>query len=150
VVLGRGARTKIERALESMGTNVLTVYSASRSVGGARGAMGAGSGLNDGDVEAIRNECDAVREVAPEVEEDAQIVWNGDNWKSEVRGVTPEYLSMRGWPLESGEFFGQRDLDALNKVCVLGRGLADQLGPVGFYPAWRASRLDPIVALKAD
>ena len=127
VALGRGASAKVSAQIASMGTNMLVVFGGFSSMGGARGGLGTGNTLNDGDVEAIRRTCDAVKHVAPLVSTQAQLVWAGANWSSPVTGTTSDYLAIRSWPLQRGVFFGQSDVDAGNKVCVIGQTVADQL-----------------------
>jgi len=136
VALGRGASAKVSEQIASMGTNMLVVFGGFSSMGGARGGNGSsGNSLNDGDVDAIRKTCDAVKYVSPMVGTQSQVVWAGANWSTSISGTTPDYLNIRSWGLERGVFFGQRDVEAANKVCVLGQTVADQLfgadDPVG-------------------
>jgi putative ABC transport system permease protein len=128
VALGRGASARVSQQIASMGTNMLVVFGGFSSMGGARGGSGSsGNGLNDGDVDAIRKTCDAVKYVAPMVQTQAQLVWAGANWSSPINGTNSEYLSIRSWNMDKGVFFGVRDNDAANKVCVLGQTVVDQL-----------------------
>jgi putative ABC transport system permease protein len=125
VALGRGASARVASQIAAMGSNVLIVRGGGAMFGGARG--GNSMGLNDGDVEAIRKEADTVKYVAPEVSTNAQVVWGGLNWSTQIRGTTPDYVLVRAWPMQRGAFFGQRDVDTANKVCVLGQVVVDQL-----------------------
>ncbi len=125
VALGRGASERVAAQMAAMGSNVLMVRGGGGSFGGVRG--GGGLTLNDDDVEAIRKECDAVRYAAPEVSSMAQVVWGGLNWSTQIRGTTPDYVHVRAWTIQRGAFFGQRDVDTANKVCVLGQVVVDQV-----------------------
>jgi putative ABC transport system permease protein len=127
VALGRGASARVNAQIESMGTNVLIAFGGFSSFGGARGGQASGSGLNDSDVDAIRKSCDAVSFVAPMVTTQAQLVAGANNWSSSVYGTTPDYIQIRSWAVEQGVFFGARDVETANKVCVLGRNVAEQL-----------------------
>ena len=55
------------------------------------------------------------------------MVWGGLNWSTQIRGTTPDYVHVRAWNVQRGVFFGQRDVDTANKVCVLGQVVVDQL-----------------------
>jgi putative ABC transport system permease protein len=125
VALGRGASARVASQIAAMGSNVLIVRGGGAMFGGARG--GNSMGLNDGDVEAIRKEADTVKVAAPEVTTQAQVVFGGLNWSTQIRGTTPDYVVVRAWPMQRGVFFGQRDVDTANKVCVLGQVVVDQL-----------------------
>jgi putative ABC transport system permease protein len=125
VALGRGASARVAAQIAAMGSNVLVVRGGGGFFGGVRG--GGGFTLNDSDVEAIRKEADAVRYAAPEVSTNAQVVWGGVNWSTQITGTTPDYVQIRAWNIQRGAFFGQRDVDAANKVCVLGAMVVDQV-----------------------
>ncbi len=127
VALGRGATARVNAQIASMGSNVLMVFGGSGSSGGARGGMGSMMSLNDGDVDAIRKNCDAVQLVSPEVNTSAQVVWGGANWSTRITGVAPDYFQIRAWTIQRGVFFGARDVDSANKVCVVGQVVVDQL-----------------------
>jgi putative ABC transport system permease protein len=78
-----------------------------------------------------------VRFAAPIVSTQAQAVWGGANWATGITGTSPEYLDIRGWAVETGEFFTQQDIQGATKVCVLGKTVAEQLfgddDPVGEF-----------------
>ncbi len=126
VALGRGASARVATQIAAMGSNVLIVRGGGSMFGGARGGGGTMT-LNDGDVEAIRKEADAVAFAAPEVSTMGQVVWAGVNWSTQIRGTTPDFVHVRAWNMQRGSFFGQRDVDTANKVCVLGQVVVDQL-----------------------
>ncbi len=127
VAIGRGASSSVNARIAAMGANVLIVYSGSSSFGGSRGGMGSSNSLNDQDVAAIRREIDSVRWTAPTVNTSAQVLWGGANWATSIIGTTPEYLRVRNWNVERGAVFGQRDVDAATKVCLLGQVVVDEI-----------------------
>lgn len=127
VAIGRGATQKVNAQIASMGSNMLVVFGGSSQSSGVRGGSGSASNLTDGDVEAIRKHCDAVRAAAPVVNANAQVMWSGANWSTSITGTTPDYLTIRDWKVEKGSSFGYRDVDTANKVCLLGQTVVDQL-----------------------
>ncbi len=58
-----------------------------------------------------------------------QVVGGSGNWSTGIFGVSVDYLTIRAWPLEHGEFFTERDIRARSKVAVLGKDVADNLFP---------------------
>ena len=64
-----------------------------------------------------------------------QVVYGNENWSTRTRGVSPEYMQIRRWPIESGSSFSQRDVDVAANVCLMGKTVAQQLfgaqDPVG-------------------
>jgi putative ABC transport system permease protein len=57
----------------------------------------------------------------------AQVVNGNDNWATTVYGVTPDYLTIRQLSVADGAEFTQQDVDAANKVAVLGQTPVDKL-----------------------
>jgi putative ABC transport system permease protein len=64
-----------------------------------------------------------------------QIVYGNQNWFSQARGVSPEFLQVRRLGIERGDSFSQDDVDHSANVCLLGQTIVDNLfgsaDPVG-------------------
>jgi putative ABC transport system permease protein len=136
LAVGEGARTSVESSIASLGTNVINVYpGGQRSAGGARGEAGSGSRFTLPDVEALRGEIEQIKHISPVARTSAQIKYGGQNWRSSVWGVYPEYLDIRQWELESGAPLSASEERGGAKVCLLGRTVAKNLfgdeDPVG-------------------
>jgi ABC-type antimicrobial peptide transport system permease subunit len=130
VSIGRGANVVVKQQIESLGTNMLMVIPGATTASGVRSGWGGVSTLTVRDAQAIAAEVPAVRDVAWIKRSIAQVVYAERNWSTSAQGASPAYLDARGWKLERGVFFTQRDEDAANRVVVLGRTVVDQLfGP---------------------
>ncbi|MCX6937608.1 MAG: ABC transporter permease [Verrucomicrobia bacterium] len=129
VAIGNGAKVQVENQIASLGRNVVTVFPGSFSTGGARGGFGSASTLTIEDIDAIRRDVADIAAISPEVSDRNQVLANGLNWNTQVRGVGPEYLSVRAWDTETGTMFGDQDLRSAAKVCVIGTTIAKQLFP---------------------
>ncbi|HEY5341101.1 MAG TPA: ABC transporter permease, partial [Candidatus Aquilonibacter sp.] len=101
--------------------------------GGARGGFGTASTLTPGDGMAIAK-LPGVSAVSPVVTIRTQVVSGGNNWQTTVTGVAPTYAFIRTWPMASGTFFTQNDVNAAAKVAVLGQTDVAQLFPGGKNP----------------
>jgi putative ABC transport system permease protein len=129
VVIGEGSQKQIEEGIQSLGTNLIVVFpGASRSGGVSRGA-GSFNRFTFDDVEKIEREATLLNAVSPVVRTGGQIIGGGKNWFTTVFGVSPGYFEIRNWEMDSGEFFGARDLRAKKKVALLGKTVADELFP---------------------
>ena len=139
VAIGAGASAKVAEGIAAMGTNMLIATGGASNVGGVRGGTGTSgsAALTDDDVDAIVHSVSTVRYAAPIVSTNAQTVFGGANWATSITGTTPDYLDIRGWGVDRGEFFTTQDIQSAAKVCVLGRTVADQLfgddDPVGEF-----------------
>ena len=131
VSIGNGAKSQVEAQVASLGRNVVTVFPGSFSTGGARGGWGSASTLTIEDIDAIRRELPDVASASPEVRDRNQVLANGLNWNTEIRGVSTDFLSIRAWDLESGHMFSDADIAGAAKVCVIGATVAKQLFPEG-------------------
>src|SRR5436190_1460688 len=135
VAVGSGATARIQEQIQSIGSNVIIVLSGSVNSGGIRLGSGASQTLTIDDARAIATECSAVEAASGTVRGGAQIVYGNANWATSIQGVTPEYLSIRDYSLESGQPFTSQDVDAATKVALLGSTVAKNLfgdaDPVG-------------------
>jgi putative ABC transport system permease protein len=130
VSLGDGAAREIERRVRSLGSNLILVIPASRTVGGVSLGAGTRVGLTPDDVEAIRREVPGVKAVSPVVEVEAHLASGGRNWApASIKGEGEEYLDVKEWDLDEGEFFSRDDVDAARTVCVLGETVREALFP---------------------
>lgn len=129
VAIGDGAQQKVEQSIASLGTNLIIITPGSSNTGGVRGGMGSFSRFTFDDVEKIKNEATLIKGVSPLVRSGGQVIGGVGNWFTSIQGVSPDYLEIREWPLQSGEFFTERDVLARAKVCVLGAEVVKNLFP---------------------
>ncbi len=83
--------------------------------------------LTVADAKAIEEQCPLVSCVSPGVWARSQVDYGNQNWNTGIRGVTPEYMEIRRWPLASGGVFSQRDVEAGANVCLIGRTVVENL-----------------------
>jgi putative ABC transport system permease protein len=68
-----------------------------------------------------------IQRLSPNVDGRVQVIYGSDNWYTQFRGVSPDFLQIRRWDLRLGEFFTQNDVDRASPVCVLGQTIVDNL-----------------------
>lgn len=126
ISIGQGAKVFVEKQLESLGTNVLIIIPISTTHAAARGTTGTIT-LTAEDAFAIARECTAVNYISPGIRTTTQVIYGNMNWTTSVSGVGPDYQIIRNWPLESGRFITQQDVNTMAKVCVLGQTVVTNL-----------------------
>jgi putative ABC transport system permease protein len=135
IAVGSGAKKRIEEQIAGMGSNLLMVMSGSSTSGGMRFGAGTVPTLTVDDAKAMQTEIPAIKYTAPTITGVAQVVYGNQNWSTIIFGTTPEGLIIRDWPLASGRFFTQQDVDGTTKVCLLGETVVENLfggvDPVG-------------------
>jgi putative ABC transport system permease protein len=127
ISIGRGANAGIQEQINNLGTNMLFIFSGSTKSGGVRSGHGSMPTLRVKDAEAIDRECPAVLRVSYLRTQNAQIVAGKKNWGTSIRGTTPKYVLVREWPMEQGEFIGDKHNKSAAGVAVLGLTVAENL-----------------------
>ena len=134
VAIGQGAEASVQRVVAQMGRNLIMVWPGSTSGHGAYGGAGSVQSLTIPDAEAVARECPALGDVVPSARTVAQVVSGDGNWSTSIQGVTPSFEQVRSWPIQKGSYFTEHDVRVANKVCVLGKTVADRI----------FGRLDPL------
>ncbi len=129
LAIGQGAEYSVQQQINSLGTNVLIIFPGSQQSGGLRMGAGTSTTLTEDDATAIQRECPAVGLISPGTRSGGQVIAGNQNWATSIEGTGPDYLEIRKWSIEYGDFYTDSDVKAAAKVCVLGRTVADALFP---------------------
>ena len=127
VAVGAGAHQNIESRILSLGTNLIMVRNVSGAFRGVSRGGGSQRVLTLADEQAIRERAENVMAVAGISNVSGQVIGGGKNWFTQVQGVSTEYLTVRSWPIEDGQFFTDRDVRGRTKVAVLGSTVVENL-----------------------
>jgi len=135
VAIGQAGSVQIQEQLRNLGDNFVWIEAGGRAVNGVRTGTRGTSSLTLGDAEAIKNQIGLIKAVSPNVDSNAQLIYQNHNWQTHYRGVSPEWFDIKRWSLQQGAPFSQEDVDRAANVCVLGSTVRDQLfldeDPVG-------------------
>ena len=105
LAVGSGASKKIAKDMESMGSNLLMIRSASAKSGGVR--MGSG--------------------IAPYSSETKQLTYGNQNWSTSVGGTTGPYFLIRNYEIDSGRGLIPEDIKNGTKVTIIGQTVSTEL-----------------------
>jgi putative ABC transport system permease protein len=125
--VGKAGQAQVERQLNNLGDNLVWVERGGRAVNGVRTGTQGTTTLTMGDAMAMKEQMPLLKEVAPDVNGGAQVVYGNKNWYTNYRGDPLEFFSVKRWVVDQGVLFSQDDIDASANVCVIGRTLQDQL-----------------------
>jgi putative ABC transport system permease protein len=127
VAVGHGAAQQIEDQIRGLGENVIWIEAGNRNVNGVRTGTHGTQSLTVRDMHAIQQQIPLLAHLSPNVDLRVQVVFRAQNWGTQVRGVTPAYVAVRGWRLTRGTFFMDDDVATIRKVCVLGQTVVSNL-----------------------
>lgn len=127
VAIGQGSQRRIINEITSLGSNLLMVRPGISQVGGISRGAGSQNRLTLDDADKIAKEARYVQAVSPMVYIGAQVIAGGNNWNTSINGVSTDYLKIKNWELEKGEFFNEKDIRAKKKVAILGKTVAEEL-----------------------
>jgi putative ABC transport system permease protein len=129
LAIGQGAEYSVQQQINALGTNVLIILPGSQTTGGLHVGAGSMTTLTEEDAAAIAQECSAVALVSPGARSGGQVIAGNLNWATGIEGTGTDYLEIRKWNVEYGEYFTDQDVKGASKVCVLGKTVADNLFP---------------------
>jgi len=132
--IGQGARTTINESIKAMGSNLFIVLSGASTSGGLRMGSGSVPTLTADDGEALAK-LDSVNAASPVLPGTVQLSYGPNNWSTLAYAVSPNYLVVRDWAVESGQNFTDTEVRGATRVVVLGKTVAKNLfgeeDPVG-------------------
>ena len=127
LAIGTGASEQVQKNMESMGSNLLTIRSASAKSGGVRMGSGTKPSLTLKDATAIQKMVAGIDAVAPASTEGKQVMYGNQNWQTTVYGTTTPYLYIKNYEIEEGRKFTKEDEKNGAKVAIIGSTVASEL-----------------------
>ncbi len=131
-MVGKGSTANVTRALQSLGTNLLTISSntgrESENEGFGLVRSGGRRTITLADAEAVKSAFEGrLAGVAPVLQRDMQIKVGAKSLRATVIGTWPDYASVRNAQPAQGSFFTEADLQSRRRVAVIGYGIAQDL-----------------------
>ncbi len=142
VAIGQGAQASVTSQIQNLGTNLITVSPGSPSQTNVRfGGGGASTTLKASDAAAIRAHVTGLSGIEPELTGRQQAIYGSLNTNTSIIGTTPDYTTVRNSPVEYGSFITQENIDAMDKVAVLGSQTLATLFPSDPNPIGKDIRI---------
>jgi len=159
VAVGNGSSKAVQKRIDSLGTNIITVMRGFNRGAGGRGGAGTQSQrsfLTPTDVAALQDKTQApdIKSVSPTMSATVTATWQGSTYSpSSFIGSTPSIAEASNYQVAAGTFFSQNDLDQHNQVAVVGQTVVKNLfngaNPIGQEVQLNRSTFTIIGTLKA-
>ncbi|WP_396616841.1 ABC transporter permease [Lysobacter soli] len=123
VSVGQGTQQEIDKMVSGLGSQRLDISpGAGRGPGGGGVRMSSSSffTLNEGDVDAIRNEIPEVQYVAGALRGNTQVVYAENNASTSWQGVQADFFDINGWTIANGSGFDTQDYTSAGKSVIIG------------------------------
>ena len=127
LAIGSGANKQVQENMESMGSNLLTIRSATAKTGGVSMGMGTKPTLSTKDATAIQKTARGVEAVAPIMNSTKQVMYGNQNWSTTVYGITTPYLYVKNYEVSRGRAFTMDDDKNAAKVAIIGSTVETEL-----------------------
>ena len=129
VAIGSGASREVERQINTLGTNMLVVFSGSSKVMGRSAGAGTDIPLSEGDLQAIRDKVPGVVAISGQLDESGPVVRGNLNWTTVLSGVHAEYTNVRDWTIDNGRQLSPNEVRSAAKVAIIGQTVLRELFP---------------------
>jgi putative ABC transport system permease protein len=134
VTLGQGTTAQVTSDVAKLGSNLLMVRPG-RAGPGPASASADNRNFTEKDVNAIAEQIQGVKVVAPAVQRSMTAIYGNLNHAQSVVGTNNDYLIARDWTIADGREFSDSELHAGSAVCILGNTVRTALfgnsNPVG-------------------
>ncbi|MBE7711251.1 MAG: FtsX-like permease family protein [Cyanobacteria bacterium SIG31] len=127
LAIGEGANKQVQANMESMGSNLLTIRSATAKTGGVSMGMGTKPTLSVKDADAIKRTARGIESVAPLMNSSKQVMYGNQNWSTTVYGITASYLYVKNYEMDLGRPINRDDDNNASKVCIIGKTIEREL-----------------------
>jgi putative ABC transport system permease protein len=134
--LGEGVEASITDQIQGLGANLLIITTDQENSGGY-------SALSTEDLEAMADPfyAPAVSTVAAEVQGPQQVVYDGEDTRVTVSGVTANYFEVRNLDIALGVSLSEEDVEDKARVAVLGANVVEDLFPADELPIGQSVRI---------
>jgi len=142
--IGNGSDESIKKEVRSMGVNVIMIFPGTFRMGGVAQSAGSMSVLEVEDAEKIKETVKTVVAVSPIVQSGQQIVYQTNNWRSNVTGIWADYFTIKAYKVSSGRLLTEREANGMSKNCLIGKTVYKKLFPAGSNPIGETIRVGTV------
>ena len=121
VALGSGAQKQVQDQIQSLGTNLLSVFPGQQMFGGV--AMDNRVNMRLDDAAALQRDGRTFAHVVPEISRNQQVKYGNQNANVRILGTTANYVDVNNYKLNAGRMFTAGEDESRKRVAVLGANI---------------------------
>jgi putative ABC transport system permease protein len=147
VALGNGAQLSVEQSLQSLGSNLLILYSGQPRGPSLvrRNTTNIVPAITEEDLEFLRSlEPNLIVRSAPESSATGQVKYSNKNTVATILGTDTNYPDVRNFNAVYGDFFTDQDMKSRKPVAVIGSQIYKDLFSDGVDPLGQKIRINGI------
>ncbi len=127
VSVSSGSKAEIEAAIDSLGSNMLSIRPGARMRGGRHSGSDTAAPFTEKDIRRLKDKFAFLEGVSGRINTTAPVVFGNSNWTTRVTGIHADYIQVRQWVIEEGRNFTDREIRSGGKVAILGQDIIEQL-----------------------
>ena len=127
VSVSSGSKAEIEAAIDSLGSNMLSIRPGARMRGGRHSGSNTAAPFTEKDIRRLKDKFAFLEGVSGSINTTAPVVYGNSNWTTRVTGIHADYIQVRQWVIEEGRNFTDREIRSGGKVAILGQDIIEQL-----------------------
>ena len=126
VSVSSGSKAEIERAIDQLGSNMLSIRPGAQALG-RRGGSGSADPITEKHIDRLREKFDFIDGISGRIGSTAAVVYGNKNWTTSVDGIHADYIGVRQWVIEEGRNFTDREVKSGGKVAIVGQDVIEEL-----------------------
>jgi len=127
MAIGKGSEESIKGELGKLGTNMIIIRPGADQQRGVSSDFANAEILKETDVQALMTMCPSVAYISPVVQTKSQAVYGPNNCRPNVIGGYADYFVINNYEIKLGQLFDDRTGKSLQKICVIGKTVAEDL-----------------------
>ena len=127
VSVSSGSKQEIERAIDRLGSNMLTIRPGTSTTGGRRGGAGSAAPFTEKDITRLKEQFDFLDGISGSISTSAPAIYGNNNWTTGIIGIHSAYIEVRQWVIEEGRNFSNREIRSGGKVALIGQDIIENL-----------------------
>jgi len=137
VSVSSGSKQEIERAIDQLGSNMLSIRPGAEMSGGRHSGEDNATPFTEKDIKRLKDKFAFLDGISGSINTTAPVIFGNSNWTTSITGIHVDYIDVRQWVIEEGRNFTEREIQSGGKVAIVGQDIVEKLfegaSPIGAH-----------------